>query len=278
MSATQLTLFAGVKTPIAERPKHYRRQDFAVLPISVSAPRYQARCRMSGRVPVSLALAAAGIGLAVVGATATIGYSIETTGPLMGALAATADFMALILPASACMLLRARRHLLALAAWALSVAAVTVTVSNIAEFIGQHTDSFLGTRELASTERAVVLERLGRLRTERATISETRPPAEITLAIRNASRTDVDNQRTALIVAKRRDEIDRDLAELEPKIAGLPAVSMIDPSAGVLAEILRLPADVDLRRIRLALFLVLPLCSGLMLALALAVGTSERAP
>jgi hypothetical protein len=244
----------------------------APIPISASTR------RMTSRVPVALALSAAGIGLAAIGASATISYSVETAGRLMGALAATADFMALILPTAACTLWRARRRMLAMVAWALSVAAVGITTMNVAGFVGQRADLFLGGRELASTERALVLERLGRLRAERATISETRPVAAIVLAIRNATRADIDNQRAALIAARQRDEIDRDLAELEPKIASLPAVTMIDPSAGVLAEILRLPADIDLRRIRLALFLVLPLCSGLMLALALAVGTSERAP
>jgi hypothetical protein len=241
-------------------------------PVPISAP----TGRMTSRIPVALALGAAGVGLAVIGATATITYSVETTGRLMGALAATADFMALILPAAACALWRARRRLLAMAAWALSVAAVGITMMNVGGYIGQRADLFLGGRELASTERALVLERLGRLRAERATISETRPVAAITLAIRNATRADVDNQRAALIAAKQRDELDRDLAQLEPKIASLPTITMIDPSAGVLAEILRLPPDIDLRRIRLALFLVLPLCSGLMLALAFAVGCDRH--
>jgi hypothetical protein len=38
-----------------------------------------------------------------------------------------------------------------------------------------------------------------------------------------------------------------------------PVVTMADPSAGVLAEILQLPSEIDLRRLRLALLLVLPL-------------------
>jgi hypothetical protein len=282
-TATQIELFPGIKIPQREIPKRNQLivvgdQPRGPIPISgqILPPKY--RCRMSSRVPVALALGAAGVCLAVVGAAATISYSVETTGRLMGALAATADFMALILPTAACTLWRVRRRMLAMTAWVLSVAAVSITTVNIAGFIGQRTDLFLGGRELASTERAVILERLGRLRAERATITETRPAAAIVLAIRNATRDEIDNQRAALITAKRRDEIDRDLAELEPKIASLPAVTMIDPSAGVLAEILRLPADIDLRRIRLALFLGLPLCAGLLLALALAVGTSERAP
>jgi hypothetical protein len=283
MTATQIELFPGIKIPQREIS---RRNQLVVVgdqppgPIPISGqilpPKY--RYRMSGRVPVALALGAAGIGLAAVGASATVSYSVESAGPLMGALAAAADFMALILPTAACTLWRSRRRMLALAAWALSAAAVSITVMNVAGFIGQRTDLFLGGRELASTDRTLVLEQLGRLRAERATITDTRPVAAIVLAIRNATRTDIDSQRADLIAAKRRDEIDRDLAELEPKIASLPAVTMIDPSAGVLGEILRLPADIDLRRIRLALFLVLPLCSGLMLALALAVGTSERTP
>ena len=81
-----------------------------------------------------------------------------------------------------------------------------------------------------------------------------------------------------MAIAARRDEIDRDLAALEPRLRMLPAVTMIDPSASVLADILRLPSEIDLRRIRLALCLVLPLTGGLVLALALAVGAATILP
>jgi hypothetical protein len=171
-----------------------------------------------------------------------------------------------------------RGHLLAMAAWAMWATAVMLTTVNVAGFIGQHTDSFLGGREVQSIQRALVLERLGRLRAERATITETRPAGAITVAIRNDGRGEIENQRAALAMAKRRDEIERDLAALEPRLITLPAVTLADPSAGVLAEILQLPSEIDLRRLRLALLLVLPLCAGLVLAVGIGVGRPVRWP
>jgi hypothetical protein len=232
--------------------------------------------RNAGRVLAAVILGTAGLGLAAIGAVATITYSLETTGSLMAALAAAADAVALILPAAACSLWTVRRRLLAAVAWCLRMAAIGITAANVAGFIGQHTDSFLAGREVASTERTLVLERLGRLRAERAKIIETRPIGAITVAIQNSRAADLEALRTARAIAQRRDAIDIELAGLETRIATLPSVSSIDPSATVLAEILRLPSEFDLRRIRLAILLVLPLTSGLLIAMALAIGTGAR--
>jgi hypothetical protein len=188
--------------------------------------------RKIGRILAALVIGLVGLGLAGIGMAATITYSIETTGTLTAALAAAADTMALLMPAAACALWCTRRWLLAIAAWALWAGAVSVAALNVAGFIGQHTDSFLGGREVQSIERALVLERLGRLRAER---TETRPAAAITVAIRNAGRVEIENRREALVMAKRWDEIERDLAILERRLTTLPAVTMADPSAGILA-------------------------------------------
>jgi hypothetical protein len=228
--------------------------------------------RNAGRVLAAGILGMAGFALAAIGAVATVTYSLETTGNLMAALAAAADAVALILPAAACALWTVRRRLLAAVAWCLWIAATGITAANVAGFIGQHTGAFLAGREVASTERTLVLERLGRLRAERAKISETRPTGAITVAIQNSRAAELETLRTALAMAKRRDAIDLELTGLETRVATLPTVSAIDPSASVLAEILRLPSEVDLRRIRLAILLLLPLTSGLLIAMALAIG------
>jgi hypothetical protein len=243
-----------------------------MIAVVTPAPSPPTPGRNAGRVLAAVILGAAGLGLAAIGAVATVTYSLETTGRLMAALAAAADAVALILPAAACALWTVRRRLLAAVAWCLWMAATGITAANVAGFIGQHTDSFLSGREVASTERTLVLERLGRLRTERAKISETRPIGAITVAIQNSTRGDLEALRTNLALAKRRDVIDGELAGLETRVATLPAVSAIDPSASVLAEILRLPSEIDLRRIRLAILLLLPLTSGLLIAMALAIG------
>jgi len=248
-----------------------------IAALTTAAPSPSTTSRDAGRVLAAVILGASGLGLATIGAVATVTYSLETTGSLMAALAAAADAVALILPAAACSLWTVRRRLLAAVAWCLWMAATAITAANVAGFIGQHTDSFLAGREVASTERTLVLERLGRLRAERAKITETRPMGAITVAIQNSRVADLEALRTARAIAQRRDAIDAELAGLETRVATLPAVSAIDPSASVLAEILRLPSEIDLRRIRLAILLVLPLTSGLLVAMALAIGMrSER--
>lgn len=226
-----------------------------------------------GRVAAVLA-GAAGTGLAAIGAAATISYSLASTGPLMAALAATADAVALVLPSLACALWQRHRWGLAVVAWAMWIVAAGITANNIGGFIDQRTDSFLAGREVASLDRSVVLERLGHLRAERSAITEQRPAAAIIVAIQNSTRAELEGQRTALAMAKRRDELDRDLAALEPQLTSLPTVTAIDPSAALLSSVLGLSSDADLRRLRLTLLLILPLCSGLLLAVAFAVGTS----
>jgi hypothetical protein len=255
----------------SDPPELVRKRSGMIAAPTTPAPP-PTRGRNAGRVLAAVVLGTAGLGLAAIGAVATITYSLETTGALMAALAAAADVVALILPAAACSLWTVRRRLLAAVAWCLWIAATTITASNIAGFIGQHTDSFLAGREVASTERTLVLERLGRLRAERAKISETRPIGAISVAIQNSRAADLEALRTARAIAQRRDAIDAELAGLETRVVTLPAVSSIDPSATVLAEILRLPSEFDLRRIRLAILLVLPLTSGLLIAMALAIG------
>jgi hypothetical protein len=50
-------------------------------------------------------------------------------------------------------------------------------VGNVAGFIGEHSDSFFGKRETESVERGLTLDRVTRLRNERASIHEQRPVA-----------------------------------------------------------------------------------------------------
>jgi hypothetical protein len=230
-----------------------------------------------GRILAAGILGMAGIGLGAIGATATITYSLESTGTLMAALAAAADATSLIMPASACCLWKTKRRLLAAVAWCMWLAATSITAANVAGYIASHTDVFLAGRETASTERSLVLDRVNRLRSERTGIAERRPIGAITVAIQNAHVAELEALRTALAMARRRDAIDLELNNLEPRLAGLPAVTMADPSAAVLADILRMPADeTDLRRIRLAVLLILPLTSGLLVAMAMAIGSGKE--
>jgi hypothetical protein len=74
-----------------------------------------------------------------------------------------------------------------------------------------------------------------------------------------------------LAVAKRRDAVDVELATFEQRLGGISQVVTADPSAAVLSDISGTTvSEHELRRLRLALLLGLPLCGGLVLSLATA--------
>ncbi len=103
----------------------------------------------------------------------------------------------------------------------------------------------------------------------------------ITLAIRNAKRAHVDDERAALSIARHRDQLDADLAGPEHSIGTLPAVTAADPAAAGIADIVysitgRIVAEQVLRRLRLALLLALPLAGGLVLAVGAAVAARRK--
>lgn len=262
-----------------ERSRLKRKRDAASAAASPAATR--AAVAPMQRVALRAVLILVALLLAGVGMSMTVTYNATTAAGadriVLGTLAACADALALILPAAAAALWRARRRLLALMAVGLWLAAAATTASNISGFIGVHGDSFLSGRETASVERGLVLERIARLRAERAAITESRPVGEIVLAIRNASKGQIDAERVALVTARRRDEIDVQLAAVEQTVRTLPAVTTADPSASTLAGIIHVVSGVAiaadaLQRARLALLLLLPLLAGLALALGSALG------
>jgi hypothetical protein len=106
--------------------------------------------------------------------------------------------------------------------------------------------------------------------------------AAILAAIASARRFEQPALPEALAVAKRRDAVDLELAAFERRLSEIPRVATADASAAVFSEIGGTAiSDVELRRLRLALLLGLPLCGGLVLSLALALGAgfkSETSP
>jgi hypothetical protein len=175
-----------------------------------------------------------------------------------------------------------RRRGLALAAVLLWIAAAGITTTTLAGFIGVNGDAFLTGRETAATERSLVLERVARLRAERGAISESRPVGVILVAIRNAAKSVIDDERAALLVARRRDQIDADLAVLEGTIRALPPTSIADPASNTIAGVVHLFGGVaiaaaTLQRVRFALLLALPLLGGAVLAIGGAL-VGRRAP
>jgi hypothetical protein len=180
-----------------------------------------------------------------------------------------ADALVLFMPAAIVALWRWRSPAVILAA-ALWLTAACVTLANLSGYVGSREDYFRAGRETQSMERAVVLERLARLRQERAGISEARPVGALNAAIRNARRSDKPGLREALAVAHRRDAVERDLTAMESRLPAVPQVAMADPSASVLSEITATNiSETDFRRLRLGLWLALPLTGGLVLSIAL---------
>jgi hypothetical protein len=162
------------------------------------------------------------------------------------------------------------------------IAAAGITTTTLAGFIGVNGDAFLTGRETAATERSLVLERVARLRAERGAISESRPVGVILVAIRNAAKSVIDDERAALLVARRRDQIDADLAVLEGTIRALPPTSIADPASNTIAGVVHLFGGVaiaaaTLQRVRFALLLALPLLGGAVLAIGGAL-VGRRAP
>jgi hypothetical protein len=238
---------------------------------------------------IGVTLAVTGVTLAAIGMLATTDYSMRTADGadrlLLAALAIAADLLTLTLPAASAAVWHAKRRGLAAAAAVLWIAAAAVTAMNLAGFISVNGDAFLAGRQTASTERALVIERIGRLRAERASITETRPVGAIVVAIRNATKAEIDGERTALAIGRRRDQLDAELAAIEPTIPTLPAVDAVDPSAAAISGIIDLVtdgriaiSDEALARARVLLLLMLPMLAGMVLALGTALaGQDERA-
>jgi hypothetical protein len=256
--------------------------DAATVPsvASTVAPKVQ---RAIGAALIVTAVLLAGVGM-----TATVDYSLTTAAAaaadryLLAALAAAADSLTLMLPSAAFAVWSSRRRGLALAAVLLWIAAAGITTTTLAGFIGVNGDAFLTGRETAATERSLVLERVARLRAERGAISESRPVGVILVAIRNAAKSVIDDERAALLVARRRDQIDADLAVLEGTIRALPPTSIADPASNTIAGVVHLFGGVaiaaaTLQRVRFALLLALPLLGGAVLAIGGAL-VGRRAP
>src|SRR5262249_33690368 len=146
-----------------------------------------------------------------------------------------------------------------IAAAALWLIGCAVTVANLSGYIGSSDDEFRAGRETRSMQRALALEQLGRLRTERAAIAEMRPAGALDVAIPNAGRTNRPALREALAVAQRRDALEAELSALAAGLPAIPQTAIIDPSARVLSDISGTSiSEESLRRVRLMFLLLLP--------------------
>src|SRR5262249_13509607 len=142
-------------------------------PMPALAPVAPAASRIVGlgRVLAAAVLASVGMALAAIGMIETTAYAARVGGTLFAALAVCAAALVLFMPAAAAALWRRRSPAL-IAAAGLWLVGCAVTLANLSGYVGGTDDAFRAVRESQSMQRALALEHLGRLRTERAGISE----------------------------------------------------------------------------------------------------------
>jgi hypothetical protein len=235
----------------------------------VVAPPAPSRLSACGRLLATTIVASIGVALAVIGMIETTAYAMRVGGWLFAALAICADALVLFMPAAVAGLWR-RRSPATIVAAALWLVGGAVTLANLSGYIGSSDDAFRAVRETQSTQRSLALEQLARLRNERAAISELRPVGALNVAIKNVRPSKRPALREALAVAERRDALEARLSAVSASLPTVPQIALVDPSAGVLSEISGATvSETLLRRVRLALLLLLPLCGGFVLSVAL---------
>jgi hypothetical protein len=219
----------------------------------------------------ALPLATVGVGLSIIGMLETATYALAAGGVLFCALAIAADVLTLAMPSVAGTLWRRRSPAVALAGL-LWCAGAAVTVANLSGYVGEHVEQYQNGRQTLATGRSMALERLARLKDERKAIGEgSRPAGAIAAALSGAHRSEKPALREALEMAKRRDAIDGELAVFEHQLGEVSTVATADASAAILSDISGTTiSERELRRLRLALLLGLPLCGGLVLSLVFA--------
>jgi hypothetical protein len=214
---------------------------------------------------------------------------------LLAAIGVALDVLAMTLPATAAGLWSRGRRLLALVAWLLLPAVLTMVLLASTGFASQNLgDGIAGRARVAETV-ADLRQDLERLRRERGGIAEQRSIGEIAAAIEQTRVapwalpcTSPDTAearracspilalRQALESSRRRDSLDVRVRQAEAKLERLPAVGLSDPTTFA-AEIVtsvtagRLaPTAADIYRIRIIGLVVAPSAAGLVMMLGIA--------
>jgi len=249
----------------------------AVMPAVAAPAPVHASIGGFGRVLGAAILASVGVALAAIGMIETTAYAARVGGMLFAALAICADALVLFMPAAVAALWR-RRSPAMIAAAGLWLVGAAVTLANLSGYVGSSDDGFRAARESQSMQRVLALEQLARLRHERAGISEMRPLGVLNVAVRNARRSDRPALRQGLAMAERRDAVETQISALAAGLPAIPQIAIVDPSASVLSEISGAAvSEISLRRLRLMLLLLLPLCGGFVLGVALSLVPARRA-
>jgi hypothetical protein len=241
-------------------------------PVNAVASRLRRVVRLFG----AATLAGVGVVLAGIGMVETTAFAVRVGGLLFAALAICADALVLLMPAAVAVLCR-RRSLGAIAAAALWLVGCAVSIANLSGYIGSSDDGFTAARSSQALQRSLALEELARLRRERTAIVEMRPVKALQIALLHTRRSSQPALREALAVAERRDALEAELTTFAAKLPTIPQIATVDPSANVLSEITGANvSEISLRRLRLLLLLVLPLCGGFAFSLALSLVRAPR--
>jgi len=264
-----------------------------------------ARVHHGGRVlPAALLLTGLSLGATGLVINATFAAAFGHTpgaGILLAAIGAAADALAMVLPATGVQLWGRGHGLLALVAWLLWPAMLTMTLLAATGFASENLGDGIAARVRVAETAAGIREDIERLRRERGGIAEQRSVGEIAAAIDQTRVafwalpcTSPDSAearracspilplRQALESSRRRDSLDIQTREAEAKLQLLPAVGLSDPTTFA-AEIVtsvtagRLaPTAADIYRIRIIGLVVAPSAAGLVMMLGIALAATRR--
>jgi hypothetical protein len=228
----------------------------------------------------------------------TLGRTPEAS-TLLSGLSVSADVLALILPTTARTLWTDRRRTAAVVAWALWTITIAVALLATVGFAALNIADTTAARAKTVTERATLMARIERLRSERGGITESRsveaieaelqrtqPGAatvwratagcrDVTLPASGEVCAPVLALRQAEATAERRDVLDADLHEAESQLELLPSVMATDPQAETAAGLMTWMSfglitvtSNDIHLARIAGMTLVPQLAGLVLMLA----------
>jgi len=250
------------------------------------------------------ALIVAAVALAVVGLTvntrfaASFGQNAEAAA-LLAALGLVIDLLAIVLPSAAAQFWRDQHHTTGVAAWAIWLIALGMTLLAAVGFAATNIGDGVAGRSKIAAEASALAADVARLRSERAGIAETRSVAtieaelqraqpaaaavwrqtagcsDVTLAASGAACAEVLKLRQALGTAQRRDALDAELRAAEARLAPLPAITSGDPQATMAADILAWASagrisltPHDIHRLRITGLTIIPALSGIIFMFA----------
>jgi len=309
-AAVAATLPAAAIATLRDRPFASRRQshhpsadvhDRGAIIDSMTAPPIR---RGAARIFLALVLGFVAIGLAVVGLTvntrfaASFGQTAEAA-MLLAAIGLTIDLLAIALPSTGAQLWRDHHFTAAVAAWAIWLIALGMTLLAAIGFAATNIGDGVAGRGRLVTEATALTADVTRLRNERAAIAEPRSVAtieaelqraqpaaaavwkqttgcsDVTLAASGAACAEVLKLRQALGAAQRRDTLDAELRAAETRLAPLPAIVTADPQATMAADLLAWISagrvsltPHDIHRLRVTGLTVIPALAGIIFLFA----------